>query len=185
MLQKNVKIGETYLTKIGGELRRVRVDQQVTRTEHGYRSGDRQVTRFRVTELRSGKTLPKLRAAASLREIPQPIEQAVHCKWCRQSFPIVGDRGKGSNDPALEAAQQQRDTHEHGCEKNPDRFDVHVVNHGTLHSFSLLTAEALAWVHENVRTESYLWQGKNTLLVEHRYSQPLAEGLQAAGFIVR
>lgn len=77
MLQKNVKIGETYLTYIGKELRRVRVDREVKRTQWGYRSGDRQVTRFICTELRTGKELPKPRSSGSLREEPKPIDVRV------------------------------------------------------------------------------------------------------------
>lgn len=178
MLKKNVKVGGVYLTKINGELRRVRVDQQVTRTSFG---GDRVVTLFRVTELRGRKTLRKLRTAGSLREITEPTPQQIHCKWCSQGFPIAGS----GTDANLEAAQAWRDRHELSCKDNPVRCDVKVENHGTLSTFTILTADALDWVNENVQSETHNWISHRVLAVEHRYSRLLADGLLEAGFIVR
>lgn len=177
MLQKNVKVGGIYLTKIGGELRRVRVDQQVERTEYGYRSGDRQVTRFRVTELRSGKTLPKLRSSSSLRECAEPAPSAIHCKWCRRAFPLI--------DLPLAVAQEKRDAHERSCDKNPERIDVRVTadaSPASVYAFELRTDRARTWVDQNVPEPSFL--GVSTLVVEHRYARLLVEGLRAAGLTV-
>jgi hypothetical protein len=59
------------------------------------------------------------------------------------------------------------------------RRDVHVVNHGSLYLFHLLTARAEQWVTENVSEDATRFG--NALVVEHRYAQDLAEGMFAAG----
>ena len=71
MLQKNVVIGGIYETYVSDVLRRVRVIRKVQRTQYGYRSGDRQVTRFVVVDVKTGRELPKLRSSGSLREIEE------------------------------------------------------------------------------------------------------------------
>jgi hypothetical protein len=187
MLQKNVKIGETYLTRIGGELRRVRVDQLVTRTSFGYRGGEKQITRFRVTELKTGKELPKLRSSSSLREITKPTsgvarvrfepDSQLRCRHCGRTWPLF--------DLPPKVQQDKRDAHERGCAKNPEVTDVRVSREGgSLFVFDILSTDAAAWVAENV-AEPKSWLGTTALIVEHRYAKLLADGLREAGFIVR
>lgn len=182
MLQKNVVIGGEYLTYIGKELRRVRVDREVKRTSWGHRSGDRQVTRFICTELRTGKQLPKPRSSSSLRpvnDIPSP--SALHCKWCRRAFPLP----QPCLPRTLSNRQDERDAHERVCEKNPAGIDVRVtadVAPASVYAFELRSQRAREWVDANVVAPQFI--GTSTLVVEHRYASLLVEGLREAGFTV-
>ena len=66
---------------------------------------------------------------------------------------------------------------------NAIQLDVHVVNHGSLFAFELLTAASREWVDENVSDEAQFFGG--ALMVEHRYAQDLAQGMLNAGLAVR
>ena len=189
MLQKDVKIGGEYLVKVGGQLVRCRVEQRVCRFS-SFDSG-REVVKFRLRNLRTGREL-KLSTSQRLREIPQPTENAIHCKWCRQGFVIEPTVGYGTRESARErdaklaTADGLRDAHEAACSKNPDRGpDVLVHGRGsdTVFAFELISSAARAWVDANVQGETS-WLG-DRLVVEHRYAGLLAEGLREAGFIVR
>ena len=61
MKQADIKIGQVVLTKVGTELVEVRVDSCSLATAFSNR------TRFIVSRLDNGKTLPKARTAESLR----------------------------------------------------------------------------------------------------------------------
>lgn len=54
--------------------------------------------------------------------------------------------------------------------------DVQIDGGGTVYVFHLLTDEARKWWAKNV--------GEVEPFVEHRYAQPIAEGMQADGLIV-
>ena len=63
-------------------------------------------------------------------------------------------------------------------EKHDDRTHFQVLNCGTICVLTPLTPEADAWVEENVgiNDETQFW-GKKGIVVEHRYIQPIIEGL--------
>jgi len=67
--------------------------------------------------------------------------------------------------------------------KNATNLDVHVVNHGSLFAFELLTADAREWVDQNVSDDAQFFGG--ALMVEHRYAMDLATGMQNDGLEVR
>ncbi len=62
--------------------------------------------------------------------------------------------------------------------------DVLVHNEGTIFLFNPLTARAKEWIEENVQTEAYQWFG-STLVVEHRYSWGLAQGMVDEGLVLQ
>jgi len=62
--------------------------------------------------------------------------------------------------------------------------DVAVGGGGSIFTFTPLTPMAEEWIAENVQAESWQWLGAG-LCVEHRYAGDLAEGMQAAGLVVR
>lgn len=59
--------------------------------------------------------------------------------------------------------------------------DVRVANEGTVFAFELLTDSAFSWVKEHVSEPMFLG---HTLVVEHRYAEPLADGMIAGGLEV-
>lgn len=63
--------------------------------------------------------------------------------------------------------------------------DVTVVNHGSVVQFSLHTDEARKWVSSNVQSDDWQWLGGDTLVVDHRYAQPLVFGMIDAGLDVQ
>jgi hypothetical protein len=71
MKQQDIKIGQVVLTKVGTDLVRVRVDSCSLATTFSSR------TRFIVSRLDNGKTLPKARTAASLRPTAINTEKEV------------------------------------------------------------------------------------------------------------
>jgi len=62
--------------------------------------------------------------------------------------------------------------------------DVLIHNEGTVFLFNPLTPAAQEWFAENVTSEPWQWFG-TTLVVEHRYSSGLVEGLTDAGLVLR
>jgi hypothetical protein len=66
---------------------------------------------------------------------------------------------------------------------NSTNLDVHVVNHGSLFAFELLTVEAREWVDENVQDDAQFFGG--ALMVEPRYAEHLAAGMIGDGLEVR
>jgi len=60
--------------------------------------------------------------------------------------------------------------------------DVLVSNEGTIFLFNPLTAQARAWIDENVQPDAQ-WFG-TTLVVEHRYAWALARGMKDEGLFV-
>ncbi len=73
MKQAEVKVGEQYLTKVSGGLRRVIVVEAVSRPGYG---NDRSYTRFLLAYPLPGagnsKPLPRARPASALRPCPAP-----------------------------------------------------------------------------------------------------------------
>jgi hypothetical protein len=67
--------------------------------------------------------------------------------------------------------------------ENATSLDVHVVNHGSLFAFELLTAEAREWVEQNVSEDAQFFAG--ALMVEPRYAMNLANGMMVDGLEVR
>ena len=61
--------------------------------------------------------------------------------------------------------------------------DVIVTNHFTIFTFDLLTQRARDWVEEHVQDDAQFFGG--ALVVEHRYAQNLAAGMQADGLEVQ
>lgn len=72
-----------------------------------------------------------------------------------------------------------------GGQKPVEVVDVEVSNEGSVFLFHLNTADAEAWVEENVETEGWQWMGRKAFAVDHRYAQLLAEGMLEAGLVVR
>jgi hypothetical protein len=66
---------------------------------------------------------------------------------------------------------------------NAAQLDVHVVNHGSLFAFELLSPEAREWVEQNVSDDAQFFGG--ALMVEPRYAQDLAQGMLNDGLGVR
>jgi len=60
-------------------------------------------------------------------------------------------------------------------------MDFKIENHGTIYLFRPLTASAQEWVEEHVEIPGWDWLG-NGFGVEHRYAEPLIEGILDAGF---
>lgn len=60
-------------------------------------------------------------------------------------------------------------------------MDVHVVNLGTIFTFEPRTPAARAWIADNVPFAT--WFG-GAMVVEHRFAQPLAEGMLGDGLVV-
>jgi len=67
MKQADIKIGSVVLTKVGTELVEVRVDSCPLATNFDKR------TRYVVSRLDNGKTLPKARTAAALRPLKSHV----------------------------------------------------------------------------------------------------------------
>lgn len=61
--------------------------------------------------------------------------------------------------------------------------DVLVTNHFTIFAFDLRTQRARDWVQENVQDDAQFFGGQ--LMVEHRFAQDLAAGMQADGLVVQ
>lgn len=62
------------------------------------------------------------------------------------------------------------------------KTDVNIRIEGSIVLFWNETAEAVAWWAENVNDEAPFFCGAH--VVEHRYAQPIIEGLVAEGFIL-
>lgn len=64
-----------------------------------------------------------------------------------------------------------------------NKVDVHVSNQGTIFTFWPVTDAAKEWIDENVPDDSQ-WFGPK-LVVEWRYAYDLADGMEAAGLILK
>lgn len=62
--------------------------------------------------------------------------------------------------------------------------DVEVSGGGTVYLFTPLTQVAKDWVEEHVQVAGYQQFGPG-FAVDHRYAGPLADGMEAAGLVVR
>jgi hypothetical protein len=84
-----VKVGETYLTKIGPNLVRVVVVRSEVRSARppspGYR-GRASLTRFLIRRERDAQVLQKMRTAAALRPLPTPKERVFAIKTDSENF---------------------------------------------------------------------------------------------------
>jgi hypothetical protein len=60
--------------------------------------------------------------------------------------------------------------------------DFSIENHGSIVLFRMNTPEASAWVSENVESDALFFG--DALVVEHRYAQDLASGMQADGLVL-
>jgi len=99
---------------------------------------------------------------------------------------LVGDGGK--------ATSQMRARERQGEETMIDLFgtngtsppapDFDVTLHGSVVSFAPLTLAARSWVEEHVHLESWQWLGNAAFAVDHRFAQPLIEGIIEAGLEV-
>jgi hypothetical protein len=63
-----------------------------------------------------------------------------------------------------------------------NQADFSVENHGTLFLFRMNTPAASEWVSENVQSDAQFFG--DALVVEHRYAQCLAAGMQAYGLVL-
>lgn len=63
--------------------------------------------------------------------------------------------------------------------------DVQVENEGTVHVLNFNTPEALAWAHEHIESEPWMWLGTTRLVVDQRYSFGLVQGMMEHGLVVR
>jgi hypothetical protein len=84
-----VKVGETYLTKIGPNLVRVVVVRSEVRPARpalpGY-NGRASLTRFLIRRERDAQVLQKMRTAAALRPLPTPKERVFAIKTDSEKF---------------------------------------------------------------------------------------------------
>ena len=66
---------------------------------------------------------------------------------------------------------------------NEPQADIVIENHGTIFLFRPLSDSARTWIEENVMPEGFHpdWP---TLVVEHRYVENLAAGMQDAGLVL-
>jgi hypothetical protein len=97
MKQADVKVGGTYLTKIGGRDVRVTVEREETQTRYYAYTEPKQRTVFRVKRQDNGKVMPKARAAAALRPAPEALKEFRAKAWTLKGFV------EGSFDTAQEA----------------------------------------------------------------------------------
>ena len=67
--------------------------------------------------------------------------------------------------------------------KPTPHVDVLVSNHGSIFTFALLTDAAKDWVGEHVDPDAQYFGG--ALVVEHRFAQDLADGMQGDGLQVQ
>jgi hypothetical protein len=58
--------------------------------------------------------------------------------------------------------------------------DFRIEDHGSIVVVQPLTPQAGEWIEENVPTEPWQWLGGG-LCVEHRYAEPLIEGIVEDG----
>ena len=64
---------------------------------------------------------------------------------------------------------------------SPPTPDFDVTFHGSVVSFALLTPAARTWINDNVQLEPWQWLGDATFVVDHRFAQPLIDGIRGAG----
>lgn len=69
------------------------------------------------------------------------------------------------------------------AKKLPDPIDVQVINAGGIYLFRPYTEEAKAWIAENTDPDAQWFA--NGLVVEHRFAEDLAAGMQKDGLIVK
>lgn len=60
--------------------------------------------------------------------------------------------------------------------------DVEVRNEGSIFLFVPLTEDANAWIEANIGDEAQFFG--NALVVEHRYAENIAHGMQEGGLVV-
>ena len=65
----------------------------------------------------------------------------------------------------------------------PTRADVHVINHGSVVAFHLISQNAKTFVDENVQAEGWQFMG-DALCVDHRFAGDLAEGMRENGLVL-
>jgi hypothetical protein len=84
-----VKVGETYLTKIGPNLVRVvvvRSEVRPARPPSNAYKGRASLTRFLIRRERDAQVLQKMRTAAALRPLPTPKERVFAIKTDSENF---------------------------------------------------------------------------------------------------
>jgi hypothetical protein len=74
--------------------------------------------------------------------------------------------------------------HGHRGQARKTKIDVLVANEGSVFVFNPLTQVAQEWFEQNVQIEDYQRFGPS-IVVEHRFAWPLAQGLIDAGFILQ
>lgn len=67
--------------------------------------------------------------------------------------------------------------------KLTEPIDVQITNAGNIYLFRPYTDEAKAWIAENVDPDAQWFAGG--LVVEHRYAEDLAAGMQKDGLTVK
>ena len=65
----------------------------------------------------------------------------------------------------------------------PARADVHVINHGSVVAFHLLSQNAKTFVDENVQAEGWQFMG-DALCDDYRFAGDLAEGMRENGLVL-
>lgn len=99
------------------------------------------------------------------------------CDWNGNEQPNIS--GTQSSKPAGETSPRL----EGGAIPPSSSPDVEVENHGTVFKFRARTEAAKQWVAENVQLEDWQLMGGG-FVVDHRFAQPLVDGMQAAGLVV-
>src|SRR5262245_10620610 len=64
---------------------------------------------------------------------------------------------------------------------SPPTPDFDVIFHGSVVSFAPLTPAARTWIADNVHIESWQYLGDVAFVVDHRFAQPLIDGILDAG----
>lgn len=104
MKQDQIEIGAEYLTRIGGQLARVKVLSEVERQGYGlsYTGRARPVlTRYRIARVSDGRPLPKVRTASALH---RPAFDRTELEAIHALKTFGGMLGQGLKGPELNEA---------------------------------------------------------------------------------
>jgi len=102
MKQAEIKVGETYQTKIGEGLVKVRVICETTVSRHYAYKPSVERKAFRVARIDNGKHLPKPRTAAALRPLPGPNPAVVEYEYLGNVIRFARRDGEFDKAVALE-----------------------------------------------------------------------------------
>lgn len=96
MRKDQIAIGGTYLTRVSGELVRVRVQGLSARYSWGREGQHRESDGFRCVRVDNGQPLPKVRTAAALHPIPEAQDRDRYARLA-VAWRTIGDQRERDN----------------------------------------------------------------------------------------